>query len=109
LQCTGHPPFFAFASFGFPACLVGSGPYTFLSNPFTSTGNPNPFPSRPPDHNVNITDAFGSFGDGGVFFVDPNLMTPYTFQYNLSIQQELPSKMVMQAAYVGSASRKLTA
>ncbi len=108
LQFNGQPPFFGFASFTFPSA-VGSGPYTFLTNPFTSTGNPNPFPSRPPDHNVNITNTFGSFGDGGVFFVDPHLRTPYTFQYNLSIQQELPSRMIVQAAYVGTSSRKLTA
>ena len=108
LQFNGQPPFFGFASFTYPSG-VGAGPYTFMSNPFTSTGNPNPFPSRPPDHNVNITNTFGSFGDGGVFFVDPHLRTPYTFQYNLSIQQELPAKMVVQAAYVGTSSRKLTA
>src|SRR5436309_74521 len=108
LQFNGQPPFFAFASFGFPSSLVGSGPYTFLTNPFTSTGNPNPFPSKPPDHNVNVTDAFGSFGDAGVFFVDPNLRTPYTFQYNLSIDQELPARVILHTAYVGSTSHKLT-
>jgi len=108
LQFNGQPPFFAFASFTYPSA-VGAGPYTFMTNPFTSTGNPNPFPSRPPDHNVNITSAFGAFGDAGVFFVDPNLRTPYTYQYNLSIQQELPAKMMVQTAYVGSTSHKLTA
>jgi hypothetical protein len=108
LQFNGQPPFFAFASFAYPSA-VGAGPYTFMTNPFTSTGNPNPFPSRPPDHNVNITSAFGAFGDAGVFFVDPNLRTPYTYQYNLSIQRELPAKMMLQTAYVGSTSHKLTA
>jgi len=108
LQFNGQPPFFGFASFTFPS-VVGAGPYTFQTNPFTSTGNPNPFPSRPPDHNVNITSVFGTFGNGGVFFVDPHLRTPYTYQYNLSIQQELPGRMVLQTAYVGTTSHKLTA
>jgi hypothetical protein len=108
LQFNGQPPFFGFASFTYPSA-VGAGPYTFMTNPFTSTGNPNPFPSRPPDHNVNITQAFGAFGDGGVFFVDPHLRTPYTYQYNLSVEQELPTRMVLQAAYVGTTSHKLTA
>ena len=108
LQFNGQPPFFSFASFSFPS-TVGAGPYTFLKDPFTSTGNPNSFPSKPVDHNINITDTFGAFGDGGVFFVDPHLRTPYAYQYNLSVQQEMPAGMILETAYVGTTSHKLTA
>jgi hypothetical protein len=108
LQFNGQPPFFSFASFTFPS-TIGAGPYTFLKDPFTSTGNPNSFPSKPVDHNINIEDTFGAFGDGGVFFVDPHLRTPYAYQYNLNIQQELPGGMLMETGYVGTTSHKLTA
>jgi hypothetical protein len=79
-----------------------------LSDPYGSSGNPNPFPTKPVDHNVNFFNSFGTFGGGGVFFVDPHLRTPYTYQYNLSIEHEIANKTTVQAAYVGSASRKLT-
>jgi outer membrane receptor protein involved in Fe transport len=108
LQFNGQPPFFSFASFSFPT-TIGAGPYTFLKDPFTSTGNPNSFPSKPVDHNIDITKTFGSFGGSGLFFVDPNLRTPYTYQYNLSVQHELPDNLVLQTAYVGTTSHKLTA
>jgi hypothetical protein len=50
----------------------------------------------------------GTFGGGGVFFVDPNLRTPYTYQYNLSVEHELARKLIVEAAYVGSSSHGLT-
>ncbi len=61
------------------------------------------------DHSVNFANAFGTFGGGGVFFVDPHLRTPYTYQYNLSIEHEVARKTTVEVAYVGSSSRKLTA
>jgi len=61
------------------------------------------------EHSVDFFNTFGTFGGGRVFFVDPNLRTPYVFQYNLSIQRELAPRTTVEAAYVGSSSRKLTA
>jgi hypothetical protein len=40
--------------------------------------------------------------------VDPHLRTPYTYQYNLSIEHQLSNKLVARAAYVGSSSHGLT-
>ena len=111
-QFNGQVPFASAAAFGFPdAASSGAitGPLTFLGDPYGSTGNPNPFPTKPVDHSVNFFNTFGTFGGGGVFFVDPHLRTPYTYQYNLSIQREVAKKTTFEAAYVGSASRKLTA
>jgi hypothetical protein len=39
--------------------------------------------------------------------VDKNLRTPYIYNYNLNIQQELLRNTVLQIGYVGSAGRKL--
>jgi hypothetical protein len=40
--------------------------------------------------------------------VDPHLRTPYTYQYNLSIERQVSKKLVARAAYVGSSSHGLT-
>jgi outer membrane receptor for ferrienterochelin and colicin len=111
-QFNGQLPFASAAAFGFPDAASNgaiTGPLAFLGDPYGSTGNPNPFPTKPVDHSVNFANSFGTFGGGGVFFVDPHLRTPYTYQYNLSIEHEVAKNTMVEAAYVGSASRKLTA
>lgn len=41
------------------------------------------------------------------FGVDPNLRTPYMQNFNLNLQQQIASKMVIQIGYVGSNGHKL--
>jgi hypothetical protein len=43
------------------------------------------------------------------FFVDPHLRTPYSLETTLSFQRELPKKMSIEVAYVGTFGRKLLA
>ncbi len=40
--------------------------------------------------------------------MDPNLRTPYVYQYNLSIQQQLVSSLVLEMGYLGYSAHKLT-
>jgi hypothetical protein len=47
-------------------------------------------------------------GNGFVFLVDPHLKTPYTYQYNLSLQHEVAKNTVVEISYVGSSSHGLT-
>lgn len=111
---TGSPPF---ARVGAVQCLApcsapasGGGPFSFLADPYGSTGTPDPFASpfpRPKTLNF-ATEGFLPFGDSSGF-VDPHERTPYTFQYNLSLQHEFSGGILAEADYVGSASRKLTA
>ena len=109
-QFNGAPPFFSLSSFGFPTVGPGSTtPITFFSDPFGSSGNTNTFPSKPslsgPAYfNTPGTLPFGS----GLFFVDPHLKTPYTYQYNFSVQQELARNLIFEANYLGSSSHGLT-
>jgi hypothetical protein len=109
-QDNGQPPFFAagFANFSTP----NSNPTAdlpFLADPFGSTGAVNPFPSKPPDHNINFFDAgLTPFGSTSIFLDDPHLRTPYIYQYNLSIQREIAPNMTLQIGYVGSSSHGLT-
>lgn len=44
---------------------------------------------------------------GDAFGVDKNLRTPYMENYNFNLQQAITNHITLQAAYVGSAGRKL--
>jgi hypothetical protein len=39
--------------------------------------------------------------------IDANYTTPYAFNFNLNVQRQLPSDMILQVGYVGSLGRKL--
>jgi hypothetical protein len=42
-----------------------------------------------------------------VYAFDPNLKLPYTFQWNVALEQALGSKQTLSVSYVGSAGRRL--
>ncbi len=44
---------------------------------------------------------------GNIYTLDPNLRTPYAYQYNFSWEPETPSKWRVQLGYVGSRQHKL--
>jgi hypothetical protein len=110
-QFNGQVPF---ASAAFIGNFAPQGPATtsgfaFQSDPFGSTGNPNPF-GQPLNHNVSFANTFGTFTSNGTgaTIVDPHLRTPYSYQYNLSIEHQISKKLIARAAYVGSSSHGLT-
>ena len=123
LQFNGAPPFYSepFAAYGclqntdsLGNCAPGPGYPTaapYYSQPWTSAGFlSNPFPSVPPTASTDFVNAgFVPFGGGSIFFVDPHLRTPYTYQYNLGVQHELANKLTAEIDYVGSSSKGLTA
>ena len=110
LQFNGQAPFFGFADLFFdPLPGNPSRETNYFSQPFVATGIPNSFPSHAPSPNIDFdASGFLPVGGAGVFYVDPHLRTPYTYQYNLAIQHEIFKNMVVEAAYVGSSSHKLT-
>ncbi len=106
LQFNGQVPFFSGVDFNLPSATVGP---SGLQDPFAAAGRVNPFPSKPPSPDINFADSgFLPFGGGSVYFDDPNLRTPYVFQYNLSVQQQLPSNIVLELGYVGYSAHGLT-
>lgn len=107
-QFNGQFPFASTSFIGFNDPSGTAAPFGLVTDPFGSTGSPNPFPSQPVNHNINFANAVGTFGGGGVFFVDPHLRTPYTYQYDLTIEHELARKVAVSLAYVGSSSHGLT-
>jgi hypothetical protein len=116
LQFNGAPPFYnePFVSFSPQGTTNGVNTYAsnpgFQSNPFgtNNTGTPNGFPSSPPSSTVSYAPFLPLSSNGGIYLVDPHLRTPYVFQYNLDVQQELVSGMVLDVGYVGYDAHKLT-
>lgn len=43
-------------------------------------------------------------GGNSIYYVNPNLVTPYTTNWNLGIQRELPGKTVLEVRYLGNKS-----
>ncbi|MGD1156839.1 MAG: carboxypeptidase regulatory-like domain-containing protein [Terriglobia bacterium] len=111
LQFNGQAPFFGFVDMYFPS-LAGNPTSDpgYLTQPFVAAGATNPFPSKPPAHDLDFgATGFLPFGGGGVYFVDPHLRTPYTYQFNFSIERDLTRGLVLETNYVGSATHKQTA
>jgi hypothetical protein len=115
LQFNGQPPFFAISAFGFassggPEKSVCLPPNDCLGAPFAAVGVTNAFPSKPPDPNVDFGAAgFLPYNSGGsIFYVDPHLKTPYTYQYNVSVQREIARNTLIEIGYLGSSSHGLT-
>jgi Carboxypeptidase regulatory-like domain/TonB dependent receptor len=46
-------------------------------------------------------------GTGQLFALDPNLQLPYTFQWNVALEQALGRQQTISASYIGSAGRRL--
>jgi hypothetical protein len=123
LQFNGAPPFYSEPFVDFP-CLQPSPGCT--SPAFTTSGTPyysapwansitpfqnNPFPSAAPNPATAFNPATGDFlpfGGGSVFFVNPHLHTPYTYQYNLSLQNQVAKGLTAEVNYVGSSAKGLT-
>lgn len=107
LQFNGQAPFFGFADV-YPAGSTG-GASQGLSDPYGAAGAINPFPSKAPPSDLNFANAgFIPFGGGGVYFVNPHLRTPYVYQYNLSVQQQLTGNMMLEVSYLGYQAHGLT-
>jgi hypothetical protein len=134
LQFNGAPPFYSeggpsFPCFTNPATAANCASSGLPIEPaFTSSGSPiysapwansatpssNPFPSQPPNPATAFNPATGLFlpfggYESSLYFVNPHLHTPYTYQYNLSLQHEVARNLMMEVNYVGSSSKGLTA
>ena len=121
LQFNGQSPFFGSLGLYFNSvsgvtsadslCPPGvTAGVCYYQAPFDETGTVNTFPSKPPTSDLNFADAgFLPINAGGaVYLVDPHLRTPYTYQFNLSLQRELLHNLVVELNYVGNTSHGLT-
>ncbi|MFB3828185.1 MAG: TonB-dependent receptor domain-containing protein [Bryobacteraceae bacterium] len=74
----------------------GATPYTTISNPY-----PNGVPA-PPGNKEGLATRAGTSLD----YLNQNRVVPYTQQWQFSVQQALPFRMRLEAAYVGMLSLK---
>jgi len=95
----GHLPYPAFYAPGPAYGNFGIAPITGAGlNPASATITPGVPLYGPSDCSVVECD---------IFAVDRHIKTPYMENYNLNIQQELTTKMVLQLGYVGSQGHRL--
>ena len=96
---TDYPQFFGDNAgnwpFGFSETV---GP---LNNYFVDASLSNPFVRSP-----GVLIPPSPEGQGG-YSMNPRMKTPYSTQWNFSIQHQFPSNMMMEATYVGSTAVKL--
>jgi Carboxypeptidase regulatory-like domain len=64
-------------------------------------GNKYPFVPPPAGSNVD----FGFFEPLSLNLLDPRFAVPYSVNYNLTVQRELPGQMILSVGYVGSQGR----
>ena len=104
LQNLDDPPGFK-QSFG--ASDFGGSPA--FANPFmdvaTGQTEPNPFPYAYPARGTPLN--WPNYAPVEISTYPKNYSVPYVYNFNLNLQRELPSNMVLQLAYVGSVGHKL--
>jgi len=65
----------------------------------------NKFPYKAPAPGSIID--FSQFFAMGISVPDHNMTTPYAMNYNLTVERELPSRVILRAGYVGAQGRHL--
>ncbi|MGC2404206.1 MAG: carboxypeptidase-like regulatory domain-containing protein [Acidobacteriaceae bacterium] len=104
LQNLGDPPGFK-NSFG--AGDFGGSPS--FANPFmdiaTGVSEPNPFPYAYPAPGSQLN--WANYAELSISTYPKDYTVPYVYNFNLNVQRELPSNMVLQLGYVGSIGHKL--
>jgi hypothetical protein len=95
----GHLPYPAFYAPGPAYANFGPNPITEATGSGLITGSAS-----------NLQPVYGPSdcsGECDLFGVNPNLNVPYMENYNLNIQQQLTSKIVLEVGYVGSQGHRL--
>lgn len=80
-------------------------PFQDISSPFSMS---NPFPYVPPSAG-NTSIDFGIFEPLGfnMSVIPKNFTTPYSMNYNLTVERELPGQMILRVGYVGAHAENL--
>ena len=102
LQAAGHTGTAGMDGFSsttpFVTSIDGLKPTTFIDNPF-----PNGF-NFPTGNSLGASTFLGQGISASLFLDDAS---PYTQQWNLNLQRELPSGILFEAAYIGSKGTRL--
>jgi hypothetical protein len=98
--------------------MLGHLPYPTFYAPGPAYNNIGPDPVLQASLNPASLNALGAYvggpfygkpgcGECDIFSFDRNIKTPYMENYNLNLQQQFGSKMVLQVGYVGSQGHRL--
>ena len=100
--------------------MLGHLPYPTFYAPGPAYNNIGPHPVQMANLNPNAVDSNGVYIQGqplygapscdvecDIFSFDRNIKTPYMENYNLNIQHQFSSKMMLQVGYVGSQGHRL--
>jgi hypothetical protein len=103
LQFGGQPPF-GYVANNFPSYAGVPTPNSgsFISDPFTSFGYPDPYPFVAGGHLGQFFTPAQPFA----YVVLPKFRTPYSYHINYGFQYQLNKETMVEAVYVGSFSRK---
>ena len=84
-------------------------PYSSFQRSLRLNGNAEHLPVQANRSQPRLHESFALGGEMSVLRRDPHLKTPYTYQYNLSLQREnLAKNTVLELTYLGSSSHGLT-
>ena len=110
----GVAPYYAGVDFGMNGTMGFRGQHTaapgYLENPYASNGLADPFPSHQTlsSKDPNFFHELGAIPFGSSQWIaNLHLKTPYVYQYNLSVQQQLARDLVLEVGYAGSDSHSL--
>lgn len=78
---------------------------TGCNSPVGAASLTNKYPFTPPPAGSNVDFSF--FEPMSLNVLDPRFAVPYSVNYNLTVQRELPGQMILSVGYVGSQGRHL--
>ncbi len=86
-----------------PFSLNANIPNPSFASPVGTGTNPFPFVPQAAGSTIN----WANFAAADINAIDKNYSVPYVYNFNLNVQRELPSNMVLQVGYVGSLGHRL--
>jgi len=93
-------------AFANPFTSVNSTTVTVGGTPFPAATIANPYPFAPPGAGATVD--FSPFEPFSLNVFDPRFAVPYSENYNLTIERELPGQVILSVGYVGSLGHRLT-
>ncbi len=94
-----NPPFFASQSYA-PGCSYGATPSCMVNNSSVNFSNYNVLGGA-------FVGALENPNTPTLYSLSPHLVTPYTQQWHLGLEYQLPSETVLELTYAGSRGLKL--
>jgi hypothetical protein len=93
-------------AFANPFTTVNPTAVTIGTTAFPAATIPSPFPYTPPAAGATVD--FTQFEPLSLNVFDPRFAVPYSENYNLTIERELPGQIILSVGYVGSMGHRLT-